>query len=183
MKKLRTYVVMTDRGYSDLKKSVGVMFLKKLVVLLPFFVLEALISALLDGFLNQKADMIQLGLTALTGVFVMFLMMGVFCFEYKKTNIPTYYEAERIRLVVAEKLSSVPMSYLSQKNAAEISGTLMDDCARMESFYSGLFPDFLSSLAVLPIWFMILAVLEWRLALAAFCLVPPAFMILFSTMR
>lgn len=75
-----------------------------------------------------------------------------------------------VRLKVAEHIGKLPMGYMSNHAVGKIKQVLDVDVEQMESFLAHQFPDFLSTVVMLIVLFIVMAITNFWLALA--CLLP-----------
>ncbi|NLV21110.1 MAG: ABC transporter ATP-binding protein [Syntrophomonadaceae bacterium] len=183
MNHFKKHYVITAKGSADLRASIIATVIQKLCVLLPLVVTMAMASMVLKGMQAEKLDIQRLLLITAVGVVAAVVMIVATRIQYRKTNIPTYHESERLRLSMADKISRLSMFYINRTNLSELAGTLMDDCAQSESILSGVVPELYSSIITVPLSFALLAIFDWRLSLEAFVFVPLSVLIQLATMK
>ena len=81
----------------------------------------------------------------------------------------------RIRL--AEKLRKLPLSFFGKKDLADLTNTVMSDCATTEKMMSHLVSQFWGSIISTCIIAVSLFAFDWRMALAALWVLPVAILI------
>ena len=97
--------------------------------------------------------------------------------EYDNTFLVTYVESGVRRVGLAEKLRKIPLSFFGRKDLADLTTSIMNDCAVLEQsqshFVAPLYGAILSTtvIAVSMLFF------NWRMALAAVWPLPVAFAI------
>ena len=97
--------------------------------------------------------------------------------EYDNTFLVTYVESGVRRVGLAEKLRKIPLSFFGKKDLADLTSSIMNDCAVLEQsqshFVAPLYGAMLSTavIAVSMLFF------NWRMALAAIWPLPVAFAI------
>lgn len=62
-------------------------------------------------------------------------------FQYKSTFYSTYVESGVRRRTLAEKLRKIPLSYFGKKDLADLTNTIMTDCAMIETGSSHWIPE------------------------------------------
>lgn len=80
----------------------------------------------------------------------------------------------RLRIRLAERLARLPLGYLTRRRSGEVKKVMADDVERLEVFLAHGLPDLASAagtLAAIVVWTL---VVDWRLGLATFALVPVA---------
>lgn len=160
--------VISDTGRKSIKKAVCSSVLKQIASWFSFVCSMFLVYHILR-------DSISTNITAIVfaaGLVLMTAEIFITKLQYKTTNIPSYHEEERIRLALAAKLGDIPMSYYNNKTISDIAGAILDDCSKVEKMISGLLPEYYASIFTISIIFIVLAIIDYRLAIAAFVTVP-----------
>lgn len=121
------------------------------------------------------ADLIKGCLACLVLIFV------VTRFQYNATYLATYVESGVRRISLAEKLRKIPLSFFGKKDLADLTNSIMGDCATLETAFSHFVPALVGSMISTTLISVSLFVYDWRMALAAIWVLPVAFAItLFS---
>ena len=92
----------------------------------------------------------------------------------------------RTRRTLAEKLRKLPLSYFGKKDLADLTNTIMSDCALLETASSHWIPELIGAMISTTIIVISLLFFDFRMALAAIWVMPIAFaIVLYSrkTMR
>ncbi len=85
------------------------------------------------------------------------------------------------RISLAEKLRKIPLSFFGKKDLADLTNSIMGDCATLETAFSHFVPALVGSMISTTLISVSLFVYDWRMALAAIWVLPVAFAItLFS---
>ena len=111
--------------------------LANLVLMLPVGLLYVLSSYLLEGELPR--DKFWLFMGAIVGVLLLIALTTLF--QYKSTFYSTYVESGVRRRTLAEKLRKIPLSYFGKKDLADLTNTIMTDCAMIETGSSHWIPE------------------------------------------
>lgn len=77
-----------------------------------------------------------------------------------------------LRIKISQKLSSLPLGFFNNHLTGKIKKIIMEDVEQMETFIAHQIPDFLGSIIYIIFTTLVLFVIDWRLALATFCVVP-----------
>ncbi|MDR1605121.1 MAG: ABC transporter ATP-binding protein/permease [Gracilibacteraceae bacterium] len=173
---LKKLLNLSDEGYKGLKQGVMACVLSNLCMFLPFAIVLKVMTLLLDPLmggaaLNAQALWLWLG----AGLAAALLHFILYINEYRKTYTVAYSETEKIRLEVAEKLRRLPLSFFNKKDLSELTTNIMGDCASIEHTMSHVAPGLFASFITIPLICLLLAVYDWRLALALFAALPVAF--------
>lgn len=102
---------------------------------------------------------------------------------YKATFVSTYSKSAEGRLALAEHIRKLPLGFLESSNPARLSHSLMKDFFNLELANSHFLPQLASSLLVALLIFIGLCVFNYKMALAFFCCVPLAAILLALTRK
>lgn len=174
---LKESLMLTDKGWKDLKKAIAACTLTNLSLMLPFGVTMQVFAELLKPMTGSEISwgrMWMLFGIGIVGFVVVFLASKN---DYKKTYVVSYMESEATRIRVAEHIRKLPMSFFNNKNLSELTTNIMGDCATAEHVLSHLVPQLFANGISLTLVCVLLALFDWRLALTIFCTVPIAFLI------
>jgi ATP-binding cassette subfamily B protein len=94
--------------------------------------------------------------------------------EYRKTYTVAYGESEKIRLEVAERIRRLPLSFFNHKDLSELTTNMMADCTSVEHVMSHVAPILAGGIITDTAVCALLAVYDWRMALALFAALPLA---------
>ncbi|MDE5666732.1 MAG: ABC transporter ATP-binding protein/permease, partial [Clostridia bacterium] len=92
--------------------------------------------------------------------------------KYNATYFSTYKESGVRRIRLAEKLRKLPLSFFGKKDLADLTNTVMGDCATTEQMMSHYVPQFWGSVISTCIIAISMFAFDWRLALAALWVLP-----------
>ncbi|MDE6373618.1 MAG: ABC transporter ATP-binding protein/permease, partial [Clostridia bacterium] len=92
--------------------------------------------------------------------------------KYNATYFTTYRESGVRRIRLAEKLRKLPLSFFGKKDLADLTNTVMGDCATTEQMMSHYVPQFWGSIISTCIIAASMFAFDWRLALAALWILP-----------
>lgn len=175
---LKNKLLLTDKGYSDLKKAIGACTLTNLSLMLPFAITIQIFGELLKPLMGEEISWTKMWLYFGLGILSAGLVFLANKNDYKKTYVASYMESEAIRIRVAEHIRKLPMSFFNSKNLSELTTNIMGDCATSEHVLSHIIPQLLANAVSISIICLALALFDWRLALTVFCTVPVAFLII-----
>ena len=181
---IKKLLPLSAQGIRNLRIGICASIFRELCAFLPFIVIYRLIRLILQP-LNGGAMPMQAELWRLfiIGAAAAFLYLFSVWLSDERNNISTYREMDRMRRNAAERLLRMPMSFLNSANCSDLVNHLMADCAACEVAISGLIPGLLAHLASAVIILAILAVANWKLALAAFIVIPVSYMIQALSLR
>jgi ATP-binding cassette subfamily B protein len=172
---LKRLFLLTDQSAKELKKSIRASFLAQLSLSLPVMILMMTFMEVLRPFWGQEVEWGKLWILAGSSVAVVALAFAAHRYEYGKTYVTAYNAAEEKRTGLAEHLRKLPLSYFGKKDLTEITVNMMSDCGTIEQSFSSIIPAFGGTLLNLLLTCVLLAVFDWRMALAVFISVPVSF--------
>ena len=178
MRYLKEKLMLSEKGYSDLKKAVTACTITSIALLLPSMVAVLLFMELLKPFSGQEISWMTLWKLMGLGVVLAIIVFLAAKNDYRKTYIASYKEASTTRLKIAEHLRKLPMSFFNTKDLSDITTNMMADCSSMESMLSSTIPPLIANIISVTLTCICLAFFDWRMALAIFCTMPITFLII-----
>ena len=92
-------------------------------------------------------------------------------------------ESANRRIVLAEKLRRLPLSFFGQKNLSDLTTTIMGDCTALERVFSNALPQLFGTIFMFLITATCLLVMDWRLGLCVVVPVPVAALVVFAARK
>lgn len=183
MPKLQNLFMLSDKGYIDLKQAIKAVTLTNFSMMLPFIVILQVFTELIKPFTEGEISWSRLWLLfafGLAGAIVIFLASKN---DYKKTYVASYMESENARVAIAEHIRKLPMSVFNSKNLSELTTNIMGDCATTEHVLSHIIPQLIANAISITVICLMLAMFDWRMALAIYATLPVAFLVIFLSVR
>ena len=90
------------------------------------------------------------------------------------SHISAYTILEKIRHKIADKLMRAPLGAVQSKSIGELKNTLVDRVEDVEPPLAHLIPEASGNLVLPVLIYIVLAVIDWRMALAALVTLPVA---------
>lgn len=174
---IRHKYALTHKGTIDLIKSCLSCAVMDLILMLPVGVLYLLVSELLYGSIKNPMLYVWLGLGCLVAIIAMLF------FKYNMQYVSVYEESGKRRIALAEKLRKLPLSFFGKKDLADLTSTIMSDCASIETGTSHWIPDLVGSMISTTLVSIGLFFFDWRMALAAVWVVPVALSVVFFSAK
>ena len=121
------------------------------------------------------------------GMFIVLILIVlgiIFAFAWKQYHFvfnTTYTESENRRINLGENLRKLPLSFFENRDLADLTATIMNDCTDLEHVFSHAIPQLLGSIISLCLVAIGLFSFDWRLAIALLWPVPVAFVILYGS--
>lgn len=150
-----------------------------IALMLPVALLYVLASYLLEGDLPQ--DKFKYFIIAIIGVLLVIALTTVV--QYRATFLSTYIESGVRRRTLAEKLRKIPLSFFGKKDLADLTNTIMADCATIETGSSHWIPELVGALISTTLIVISLFFFNWKMAFAAVWVMPVAFIIVLCSRK
>ena len=178
---LQDSLMLTDKGYKDLKGAIFACVLTNLSMMIPAVIMVQVIIELVKPFTGGEISwgrMWFLFSAGLVGAVVVFLCNKN---DYRKTYINSYMESENVRTTLAEHIRKLPMSVFNSKDLSELTTNLMGDVSTSEHVLSHIYPQLFSNAISLTLICLMIVFFDWRMALAIFISVPIACVIVIGS--
>lgn len=173
LEKLQHKYALSEKGTKDMLRAFLAVTVANLVLMLPVGLLYVLSSYLLNG--EVPRNKLTFFLVAI--IVVLALIAATTVFQYRATFLSTYVESGVRRRTLAEKLRKIPLSYFGKKDLADLTNTIMSDCAILETASSHWIPELIGALISTTLIVISLFFFNWKMALAAVWVMPVAFLI------
>ncbi|UZQ52741.1 ABC transporter ATP-binding protein [Clostridium kluyveri] len=159
-------------------KAFGACTLSNIVLMLPIALLYYLVRDLMNNNIDGKYTVFYV-----IGSIVCLLLIFITTYlQYNATFFATYVESGVRRISLAEKLRRLPLSFFGKKDLSDLTSTIMADCSLLETASSHWIPELIGSIISTFIIAVSLFFFDWRMAIAAFWVLPVSFIIvLFSS--
>ena len=172
---LKCAFALSDQGAKDLAKGIIATACANLIQIIPASLLLMVVMMLLE---KAAGTHVNVGRNIPVFVGITLVLFGMIAItqlvQYNLTYTAAYKESANRRIVLAEKLRKLPLSFFEKKNLADLTTTIMGDCTALERTFSNAIPQLLGTILMFVITSAGLAVLEWRLALCIIVPVPVA---------
>lgn len=177
--KLKHKYALSDTGAKGMLRAIAAVTLSNIVLMLPVGLLYKLASCLLDG--TAPAEQSTFFIIAIIAVLLLIALTAVI--QYRATFLSTYIESGVRRRTLAEKLRKIPLSFFGKKDLADLTNTIMTDCAMIETGSSHWIPELAGAVISTTLVVISLFFFEWRMALAAVWVMPVAFIIVLCSRK
>ena len=139
---------------------------------ISFMIPVSLLYFLVNDFLNGAVPVAHYYLYGFGTLAALLLIFFTAWWKYDATYFTTYKESGVRRIRLAEKLRKLPLSFFGKKDLADLTNTVMGDCATTEQMMSHYIPQFWGSIISTCLIAISMFVFDWRLALAALWVLP-----------
>ena len=175
---LQDALMLTDKGYKDLKGAIGACTITNFSMMIPAIVMIQVIVELMKPFTGGVISWQKMWIlfaAGIAGAVIVFLCNKN---DYKKTYVVSYMESENARTTLAEHIRKLPMSVFNSKDLSELTTNMMGDVGTTEHVLSHVYPQLIANAISVTVICIMLAFFDWRMALAVFASVPLAFLII-----
>ncbi|MDR0514094.1 MAG: ABC transporter ATP-binding protein/permease [Coriobacteriaceae bacterium] len=175
---------LSKEGTTSLNRAILACVISNIALMLPFLIIIQTIITLLDPLMNGgELDTSKLWLLLAGGVVSALLYLLAYYNEYLKTYKTAYAESEKIRVEVAEQLRRLPLSFFNNKDLSELTANIMGDCTSIEHTMSHVVPGLFANIITATLACALLAIYDWRMALALFAALPLAALLILTSRR
>ena len=157
-------------------KAIVAVTISDIVLMVPVGSLYLLASDILKGTIARDRISLYIGGT----VAALLLIILTSYFQYNATFLSTYIESGVRRRTLAEKLRKLPLSFFGKKDLADLTNTIMGDCAWLETASSHFIPELIGAMISTTIVVISLFFFDLRMTLAAVWVLPVAFLVVFA---
>ena len=177
IKALQRRFALSRQGAVDLIKGCIACVVQDISFMLPVGLLYYFVIDAMNGNLNGS----RIAFYAVGSLVCLCLIFIATWFQYNATYLATYVESGVRRISLAEQLRKIPLSFFGKKDLADLTNSIMGDCATLETAFSHYVPALAGSLISTTLIAICLFAIDFRMALAAVWVLPIAFTItLFS---
>ena len=170
---------LTNEGSDNLVKGILYTALLNIALMFPVGLYALLINYWAEPLTGGEIVDPNLGMFIL----LILVVLGIiFAFAWKQYHFvfnTTYAESENRRINLGENLRKLPLSFFENRDLADLTSTIMNDCTDLEHVFSHAIPQLLGSVISLIIVSVGMLTFDWRLAIALLWPVPVAFIILY----
>ena len=172
IEKLMHKYALSKQGASDMIKAIISATISNIILMVPVALLYYLVRDYMAGNLGDKV------LFYVAGCLITFVLIGISTYiQYNATFLSTYAESGVRRVTLAEKLRKIPLSFFGKKDLSDLTSTIMNDCAQMETASSHFIPELFGACISTALIAIGLFFFDWRMAIAALWVLPVSFLI------
>lgn len=136
--------------------------------LVPYFAVVEIVNLLISGEMDFSVYL-QWGLIGLIAYFARSVFHGL---STRCSHEATFRVLSEMRRTIAEKLTRVPMGYLTATPSGRLKTTMVERIEQMEVPLAHIIPEMTANLLVPVALVVYLFVLDWRMALASLATIP-----------
>lgn len=179
IEKLQRRFALSRQGAVDLMKGCLACAAQNLAFMFPVGLLYRFVLDLMDGGIGENGA-IRYILGCAACLAVIFLVTGL---QYNATYLATYVESGVRRISLAEKLRLIPLSFFGKKDLADLTNSIMGDCATLETAFSHYVPELAGAMISTTLVGLCLLALNLPMGLAAVWVLPVAFAVTLLSAR
>lgn len=170
--KLQRRFALSSKGADDTIRGSLFCALQNVAFMLPVGLLYCLVRDLLNGGLAGRSGFYLIACVACCLVIVVSTWL-----QYNGTFLATYVETGVRRVSLAEQLRRLPLSFFGKKDLADLTASIMNDCAVLETSQSHFVCPLIGACVSTVVIALGLLAFNWKMALAAVWPLPVAFAI------
>ena len=179
IKKLQRRFALSRKGAVDTVKASLFCALQNISFMLPVSMLYFLVGDLMGGVVPKGRTVYYAVGCAVCCV----LLLLTTWFQYNSTYLTTYTESGVRRIALAEKLRKIPLSFFGKKDLADLTSSIMNDCAVLETSQSHFVEPLIGACISTVLIGISCFFFDWRMALAALWPLPVSFAIVIFSGR
>lgn len=174
IEKLQRRFALSRKGAIDTITGSLFCALQNISFMLPVGLLYTLVKDLLnDNLGSQRIPFYAVGSVICTALILICTRL-----QYNGTFLATYVETGVRRINLAERLRKIPLSFFSKKDLADLTSSIMNDCAVLETSQSHYVAPLIGSIISTVLISLSLMFFNFKMALAAIWVLPAAFLII-----
>ena len=180
-KYLQKKFALSEQGGRDLTKAIFSCAFTNMGLIFPMGILFLFMERLLGPLVGIQAP--SLGMAGYVAACIVLLVI-IFIFwriQYDATFVASYTESANMRIRLAERLRTLPMSFFGKRDMADLTTTIMADSAFIEKAFSHFIPELIGAFLSTAIIGVCLMVADWRMGLAVLWVVPVSFLLAAGT--
>lgn len=179
IKMLQHKYALSGQGARDMLRAFAACTVSYIVLMFPVGLLYCLVGDLLNGGVPGS----HIGFYA-AGIAVCVALIALTTYiQYNATFFATYKETGVRRIALAETLRKLPLAFFGKRDLADLTSTIMANCATLETASSHFVPELVGSVISTILIAVSLFFFDWRMALAALWVLPVSFIIILTSAR
>ena len=180
-KYLQKKFALSEQGGRDLTKAIFSCAITNMGLIFPMGILFLFMERLLGPLVGLQAP--SLGMAGYVAVCIVLLVI-IFIFwriQYDATFVASYTDSANMRIRLAERLRTLPMSFFGKRDLADLTTTIMADSAFIEKAFSHFIPELIGAFISTALIGVCLLAADWRMGLAVLWVVPVSFLLAAGT--
>ena len=174
IEKLQRRFALSRKGAMDVIKGSLFSALQNISFMLPVSLLYCLVRDMFNNELTSSQIPFYVIGSTVCAVFILICT----AFQYNSTFLATYVETGVRRISLAEKLRKIPLSFFGKKDLADLTSSIMNDCAVLETSQSHAVCPLIGAIISTTLISLSLLFFNWKMALSSIWVLPVAFAII-----
>ena len=176
-KYLQKKFALSGQGGKDLTKAIFCCALTNFSLMFPMGILFLFMERLTGPLVGLEDP--DMGIGGYVGISVVLLaVIGFFeHLQYNATFLSSYQESANMRIRLAERLRKLPLSFFGKRDLADLTTTIMADCAFVEKAFSHFIPELMGALISTVLIGVGLLAANWRMGIAVLWVAPVSFLL------
>lgn len=183
IKALKEKYALSEQGAKDLLKGIVYSVLANISLMFPVILLAIVLNQLLSPVLETNTPEISATIYTIIGIGILAVVFIFHYYQYTAAYLGTYDESARRRISLAEKLRTLPLTFFNQRDLADLTSTIMGDCANFEHAFSHTVPQFFGAVISTGIVCIGLLIFNWQMGLALLWVAPISFAIVYLSRK
>lgn len=183
IKALKKKYALSEQGAKDLLKGIVYSVLANISLMFPVILLAIVLNQLLYPVLGTNTPKINAAIYTIIGIGILAVVFIFHYYQYTAAYLGTYDESARRRISLAEKLRTLPLTFFHQRDLADLTSTIMGDCANFEHAFSHTVPQFFGAVISTGIVCIGLLIFNWQMGLALLWVAPISFAIVYLSRK
>ena len=163
---------LTKEGSDNLIKGILYTALLNIAFMLPVGLYSLLIYMWVEPLTGGEIIDPNLGMFIVLILIVLGIIFALAWKQYHFVFNTTYTESENRRINLGENLRKLPLSFFENRDLADLTSTIMNDCTDLEHVFSHAIPQLLGSIISLCLVSIGMLIFDWRLVIALLWPVP-----------
>lgn len=174
---LQKKFALSGQGGKDLTKAIFCCALTNISLMFPMGILFLFMERLTGPLVGLEAP--DMGIGGYVGISVVLLAVIDFFehLQYNATFLSSYQESANMRIRLAERLRKLPLSFFGKRDLADLTTTIMADCAFVEKAFSHFIPELIGALISTVLIGVGLLAANWRMGIAVLWVAPVSFLL------
>ena len=168
---LQKKFALSGQGGKDLTKAIFCCALTNISLMFPMGILFLFMERLTGPLVGLEAPYVGISV-------VLLAVIGFFeHLQYNATFLSSYQESANMRIRLAERLRKLPLSFFGKRDLADLTTTIMADCAFVEKAFSHFIPELIGALISTVLIGVGLLAANWRMGIAVLWVAPVSFLL------
>ena len=181
---LKRAFALSEQGAKNLNKGIAATTLSNLCLMAPVSLLMLVVMGLLNKLAGNNSGMESNRL--FYGILTLILFIVIFAtqwLQYHMTYTVAYEESANRRIVLAEKLRKLPLSFFGQRDISDLTTSIMGDCTALERTFSNAIPQLFGTIFMFILTAIGILIIDWQMGLCIIIPVPVAALVVVAARK